>query len=728
MFYRDFPYTNFHEINLDWILAKLREYINLTDILENNIKEFEDRVTLDIENFKTDVNNEIDDFKLYVTNYLEDLAVPEEVQRILDQWLEDGVFDEVLNRLVDEYMAEMVEAQERKLTSNDIDVENLFSYINADGRYKTATQPGYVVFQSIAVDDNGQLYTVANDETDALNRGLIRKIDPNTGNILQQGYADVGHANGMTYANGYLYVVWMTDSEQGVNTGKISKINTNTLALEQIIDTNLNIRGIAYNTDKDQFIVCGSNNFYVLSADFSEQIDYFQLPINTYHPNQALQDIFYYNNYVGVVCAYPNLIAFYDLTSKELVKYYNPKQRINDTGVPFNEPESAFYYDKKFYLCGFARLDNEYSYSNIAIMDPWHNVKTDYFSRNRYSGIKNIYVDGNARNNPIQTGDEDAPFGHIMLAVAGITSEIGLYNAITISCAKNTRVGSLVCHDIANLALVAYGEGTGKYTLTGLRLNRCSNFLIDNANIQYDKSEVTGSANAYIINSTGQITSTIIDDSVTSDREPNMGLYVASRSNVVIVDFTAGSNFDVGIQINQQSEVTLLGTTNNTAPTRVRTINQSVLNSTIKMKPADARYNFESMTKAIKPWVNVFKNTSGFTSLNTTGYLDNDSYISDINQGITEIAFESGLGGETKRHVIPLVTDNGTASFQLNNHHAFGTNVWESIIYGTINLTNKTFIITEQISLNHGAGTQFIRSQYTGSGIAWGGIFNIWVR
>ena len=691
--FRQFPYTNFHDINLDWILARLREYIDLTNKLDANIKEFETNVEIDIKEFKEYINADLEEFKEYVTTYLENLAVPEEVQRILNEWLDEGIFDELLTQLVDQYMEEVVEANKKLLTSNDIDIENLFTYVNGDAR-GIGGDPQYPIFQAICVADNGNFIVVSNDErTNAqnpTNRCLLREIN-STGHVQREAYVDAGHANGITYANEKIYIAWMTEfnGSEWVSTDKMTVVNYNTFGVIEILSLSINFRAVAYNFDKDQFIITGENNFYVYNNDFSQQIDSFILP-TSYSSEQGLQDIFYYNNYVGVVVSYPNLIAFYDLDTHELVKYYSPKQRIYNDGTPFNEIESIAYHDHKFYICGFSRLDNKKALSNIAVMDPWKNVKTDFIFRNRTTGINSLYIDG-SYTGVVQNGQQNTPYKHIMQAVNALTSEIGLYSATTFYCKRGTDVGAFVCHDLNDVAIVPYGTGSDPYILDGVRINRNTNFWIGGAKIKYNSTASTGTASAYIINSSGKFIECEIDNSTTPSGDTKIGFYVGNESDVKIFDCIIGNNYTVGIQINDRSVVTSLGT-NNTATSRVRTINQSIYRSNVKMKPADNRYRFESSGIVIKPWINIF-NRDGYVNINENAPLTYDAYTSDINSGISEICIECGLGGDRKKHLINLTTDNGTASFQVDAMHAFGANVWEGVAYGTINLNTKVVTI-----------------------------------
>ena len=68
MFNNLIPYSDIHELNLDWIIKKVREYVEKVDKLEINF----------------------DDLKSYVTNYFDNLDIQEEVNNKLDIMYENG--------------------------------------------------------------------------------------------------------------------------------------------------------------------------------------------------------------------------------------------------------------------------------------------------------------------------------------------------------------------------------------------------------------------------------------------------------------------------------------------------------------------------------------------------------------------------------------------------------------------------------------------------------------
>lgn len=89
MFDNLIPYTDIHEMNLDWIIAKVKEYIAKTELMEIN---FED--------LKKYVLTNIDEIKTYVDNYFDNLDVQDEINNKLDEMLESGQLAEIIAQFI----------------------------------------------------------------------------------------------------------------------------------------------------------------------------------------------------------------------------------------------------------------------------------------------------------------------------------------------------------------------------------------------------------------------------------------------------------------------------------------------------------------------------------------------------------------------------------------------------------------------------------------------------
>ena len=97
MFDNKYPYTDFHELNLDWFLAEFKKVTDKVTTLDDTVQEF----------------------TTFVTNYFNNLDVQEEINKKLDAMAADGSLSALIQPLFDEYKAQIDE---------EIDTQN--TYIN----------------------------------------------------------------------------------------------------------------------------------------------------------------------------------------------------------------------------------------------------------------------------------------------------------------------------------------------------------------------------------------------------------------------------------------------------------------------------------------------------------------------------------------------------------------------------------------------------------------------
>lgn len=81
--FNEFPYTNFHELNLDWILGKVK------DLAEDYIK-----MQTDVRDLKT----MFEGLRKYVNDYFMGLDVQDEINAKLDEMYENGDLERIVNR------------------------------------------------------------------------------------------------------------------------------------------------------------------------------------------------------------------------------------------------------------------------------------------------------------------------------------------------------------------------------------------------------------------------------------------------------------------------------------------------------------------------------------------------------------------------------------------------------------------------------------------------------
>lgn len=132
-FFDYYPYTNFHNVNLDWILQAVKAWGQLVE--QNNIA-FQNLQEAN-ENFKTFVTNNINEFESYVTGYLENLDVQEEINNKLDAMFESGVLGEYLQPYVSPtvttWLAQNITVPEGVIIDNSLTIDGACADAKAVG-------------------------------------------------------------------------------------------------------------------------------------------------------------------------------------------------------------------------------------------------------------------------------------------------------------------------------------------------------------------------------------------------------------------------------------------------------------------------------------------------------------------------------------------------------------------------------------------------------------------
>lgn len=119
-----YPYTDFHELNLDWFLEEFKKVSDHMDDLQENVDDFEERTT----NRVNGLDQTVQDFINFVNNYFDNLDVQEEINNKLDAWLADGTIAEVLGESLYYTVPEFFGAVGDGVTDDTNAIINAFNY------------------------------------------------------------------------------------------------------------------------------------------------------------------------------------------------------------------------------------------------------------------------------------------------------------------------------------------------------------------------------------------------------------------------------------------------------------------------------------------------------------------------------------------------------------------------------------------------------------------------
>ena len=175
-FYHKYPYTDFHELNLDWFLAEFKKVMDATESLDQTVEQFTQ----------------------FVTNYFDNLDVQQEVNAKLEQMKDDGELTAMLWPLLQDFRSEIegqMQEQDQQITDATDRMNTLEARMDTFTNLPNASTAGDAELQDIRIGADGYTYSNAGTAVRAQIDNLREDLHDNTVTLITGKYIDPSDGN-----------------------------------------------------------------------------------------------------------------------------------------------------------------------------------------------------------------------------------------------------------------------------------------------------------------------------------------------------------------------------------------------------------------------------------------------------------------------------------------------------------------------------------------------------
>ena len=246
-FEHEYPYTNFHELNLDWVIKRVKECIEGYISLNKHVDE---------------LNTDFNKLNEYVLNYFKNLDVSEEINNKIEELYRNGLLDDIIDATMKKFnFYEVADMYPLFQTFDRINVSPI--QLNAQGMCIAVIDETPVICTTLVNSDNTECHVYLNNVSSG--EEIYKVNEPR-----------FGHANGVTYYNRKFYFTSPYGGE-----GKIATLDYDTKEVEIInlnIDELVSVHAMDYDSITNSFVCRGqyknSKRIFHLSLDFTNITDY----------------------------------------------------------------------------------------------------------------------------------------------------------------------------------------------------------------------------------------------------------------------------------------------------------------------------------------------------------------------------------------------------------------------------------------------------------------------
>ena len=457
-----YPYTNFHELNLDWIIGKIKDLINSNNQLVEDM----------------------DALKTYVENYFANLDVSEEVNAKLDEMITDGTFVALVQQAINELI---VRQQNLKLN-------RLMRYAMPTYAYDDDNTAQRKVNQGSCYTKNEQFIFATIDATQTVQNAELYEYNK-TGNIIRSFTLPTGHTNSLAYdrVNNLLASNLTTidlDAGTEVQESYINIYDYDTLTLVKTVPTVAYPNQIAFDENGNLYYAVKTAQALINIYDENNNMIVSGINIPTPSPYSAYtlagfrvyNGLYYFQTHANS--------AIYIYSDDQLVHVWD-LPTVTGEGFPIGEVE-ALDFDTSGNIYIFSTILNRVaSYSYVQIFTA--NVITGNITNNRRINIETqeptVYATAgtaNVNGNMNPDGTSGHPFPTLDEACLMVT-----YGNIPRLVLAGTFSHQLL---VLDTAVMVY-SGTGTAVVAGFNFRYASGVYIYGVNFITDYTVASGTIN-----------------------------------------------------------------------------------------------------------------------------------------------------------------------------------------------------------------------------------------
>lgn len=432
----NFPYTNFHELNLDWMLDELKKAIIKFG------KQYED-----VEAWRQQYAQDFQDLVDYVDNYFENLNVDEEVTAKVNETVAEMVADGSIEAIIAQHLAE----------SQVMDLAPVLYTAETAGRQTVNDDPSLRTsfMQACASDGNNIYQILMRNDPEREGPGLIKVFNRASHQRVGDGWHSinyVGHGNGADWYEGKLYIA------TGGSTITIVDTATWEESSVDVVDRNSAPQSLGSISIDNDGTMYGRNSGQYFTIDYSAD-PYVATPVssitswwdNSAYQSGCVRDGYAYEAGINPSCVYKIHVATGQLIHIYPIDRYVDLYCVGEVETVCADRSGRFFVGS----CAYIGYGN-YNFAGVFEANFTHNVAP----RRRYSGgsILNIgamYTGGDVTEG-LPDGSESKPWPVLSMAVAALYSPIAReFGTFTIQLGANAGESLY----LRNTSVVINGNG-----------------------------------------------------------------------------------------------------------------------------------------------------------------------------------------------------------------------------------------------------------------------------